>query len=358
MGRSVADYTNTGGWRSMTGAETGQGGANTTALGGCLANQRLIYLQQKSKVYKPDYRPANLWKYYLIAAGVFLLVGIALGIQALMVKELVIDYSICEHGKPCEKNLDKDSDMFKDGAVIKGPILIYYYIEDFHQNHRGYEDDRDDKQLAGSTAVGKDCKNNNTELPCGFAANTMFTDKILDITDQTGINSQVKVQMTNPILKTDLSYSMESDAYTPPPKDATKSVKPKDWDATMWDQYKNNDESFLQDFRVWMRLAPLPRFRKLWYRMGDQLPELKNGTIKIDVKWPPQGKVHSNLKKKVILTQQSFMGAKSFNKCFISLAIVVLFGVCGFFLWHLAGEDGKYETKREKVEAEKANKRR
>ena len=124
--------------------------------------------------------------------------------------------------------------------------------------------------------------------------------------------------MADPILKTDLSYSMESDAYTPPPKDVTsKSVKPKDWDVTMWNQYKNNNESFLQDFRVWMRLAPLPRFRKLWYRMGDQLPELKNGTIKIDVKWPPQGKKPSNLKKKVILTQQSFMGAKSFNKCFI-----------------------------------------
>ena len=180
-----------------------------------------------------------------------------------------------------------------------------------------YSSNRDDKQLAGSTAVGKDCKNNNTELPCGFAANTMFTDKITDITDQDG-KTQVYVEMADPILKTDLSYSMESDAYTPPPKDATsKSVKPKDWDVTMWDQYKNNNESFLQDFRVWMRLAPLPRFRKLWYRMGDQLPELKNGTIKIDVKWPPKGKKHSNLKKKVILTQQSFMGAKSFNKCFI-----------------------------------------
>ena len=45
-----------------------------------------------------------------------MLVGIALGIQALMVKELVIDYSFCEYGEPCEKNLDKDSeesDMFK-----------------------------------------------------------------------------------------------------------------------------------------------------------------------------------------------------------------------------------------------------
>ena len=62
--------------------------------------------------------------------------------------------------------------------------------------------------------------------------------------------------------------------------------------------------------------------------------------------------------------QQMFHQVNIFRKqfhifiCSPSLAIVVLFGVCGFFLWHLAGEDGKYETKREKVEAEKANKRR
>ena len=88
----------------------------------------------------------------------------------------------------------------------------------------------------------------------------------------------------------------------------------------MWKLYKENDPSFLEDFRVWMRLAPLPKFRKLWYRMGDQMPKLENGTIKIDVKWPKNDDSDlkiPNLRKKIILTQQSFFGAKCYNKSFI-----------------------------------------
>ena len=88
----------------------------------------------------------------------------------------------------------------------------------------------------------------------------------------------------------------------------------------MWKLYKENDPSFLEDFRVWMRLAPLPKFRKLWYRMGDQMPQLENGTIKIDVKWPKNDNSDlkiPNLRKKIILTQQSFFGAKCYNKSFI-----------------------------------------
>merc|ERR1712183_233186 len=126
--------------------------------------------------------------------------------------------------------------------------------------------------------------------------------------------------MTDKKLKKDLSYSMESDAYSSP-EDSSGSIKPKDWTEPMWRLYKDNDKSFLEDFRVWMRLAPLPKFRKLWYRMGDQMRQLKNGTIKIDVNWP--GNTNSeldipNLRKKVILTQQSLMGAKCYAKSLIS----------------------------------------
>ena len=180
--------------------------------------------------------------------------------------------------------------------------------------------DRDDNQLAGTTSVGKSCSN-NTILPCGFAANTMFTDKIDWIKDSTG-RSQVTSEegMKDPKLKKDLSYSMESDAYSPP-EDSSGTIKPEKWTEEMWHQYKDNDPSFLEDFRVWMRLAPLPKFRKLWYRMGDLMPELNEGKIKIDVKWPNNDYNSNltipNLRKKVILTQQSFMGAKCYNKAII-----------------------------------------
>merc|ERR1712110_1033147 len=165
--------------------------------------------------------------------------------------------------------------------------------------------------------------------------------------------------MKNPNLKKDLSYSLESDAYSPP-KDTSESTKPEDWTEKMWELYKENDPSFLEDFRVWMRLAPLPKFRKLWYRMPlDEMPRLENGTIKIDVKWPKDENTPKilNLRKKVILTQQSFFGANCYNKSFISGILAGLFLICGFVLWHLAGEDGKYETKKEKVEESKQKKK-
>ena len=176
------------------------------------------------------------------------------------------------------------------------------------------------------------CSNNTQKvLPCGFAANTMFTDQIMRIEDRDG-DSQIKWEaldeegIKNPrdflyYTKKDLSYSLESDAYSPP-KDmnTSESTKPEDWTDEMWDLYKENDPSFLEDFRVWMRLAPLPKFRKLWYRMGDYMPRLENGTIEIDVKWPKNDDSDlkiPNLRKKIILTQQSFFGAKCYNKSFI-----------------------------------------
>merc|ERR1719284_1288711 len=220
----------------------GGGGKPNTPLASWFGSQKRIYLEQKSRVYTPDYSPTNLWKYYFGAAIAFGVLGVALGIHALTVKEVVIDYTECcqprgtSNSCRCPKNLVNDSDQ-GDIFPIPGPILIYYYIENFHQNHRGYEDDRDDKQLAGKTIEGADCANNTRNVqPCGFAANTMFTDKIKDIkypanTANTGNNSQVTGAMNNPKLKEDLSYSMEKYAYAAPKnsKGTEKPKKPEGW---------------------------------------------------------------------------------------------------------------------------------
>ena len=148
----------------------------------------------------------------------------------------------------------------------------------------------------------------------------MFTDKIADIKFASG-DSQVTGGMNNPKLKEDLSYSMEKYAYAAPRTGTQMPKKPEGWDDTMHKRYLENDFSFMEDFKVWMRLAPLPKFRKLWYRMGEQMDKLEKGTIEIEVKWPPGGVDSSlkipNLRKKIILTQQSFMGTKSYNKSLI-----------------------------------------
>jgi len=287
-----------------------------------------------------------------------------------MVTEVVIDYTECCQPQSsgsctstCKKNLVTDSEG-GDVFPIQGPILIYYYIENFHQNHRGYEDDRDDKQLAGKTIEGADCANNTRNVqPCGFAANTMFTDKIADIKFASG-DSQVTGGMNNPKLKEDLSYSMEKYAYAAPMHPSSASqwpTKPERWTEEMHENYFANNSSFMEDFKVWMRLAPLPKFQKLWYRMGDQMDKLEKGTIEIEVKWPPGGVDSSlkipNLRKKIILTQQSFMGTKSYNKSLISLILAVFFVVCGFILRILAAEDEKYDNKKNGVKEEARKKK-
>merc|ERR1711962_1313287 len=343
----------------------GGGGKPNTPLGSWFGSQKRIYLEQKSRVYTPDYSPANLWKYYFGAAIAFGVLGVALGIHASTVKEVVIDYTECCHSCPCTKNLVTDSEG-GDVFPIQGPILIYYYIENFHQNHRGYEDDRDDKQLAGRAIEGADCANNTKNVqPCGFAANTMFTDEILHIKDASG-NSQVRggrTAMRNPKLKEDLSYSMEKYADAAPKNSSGTQMpkKPEGWGDTMHKRYLANEFSFMEDFKVRMRLAPLPMFRKLWYRMGDQMDKLDKGTIDILVKWPPAGVDSSlkipNLRKKIILTQQSFMGTKSYSKCLISSILAVFFVVCGFILRILAAEDGKYDNKKNGVKEEARKKK-
>ena len=42
---------------------------------------------------------------------------------------------------------------------------------------------------------------------------------------------------------------------------------------------------------------------------------------------------------------------------FLSGILAALFVICGCVLCHLAGEDGKYETKKEKVEESKQKKK-
>ena len=115
---------------------------------------------------------------------------------------------------------------------------------------------------------------------------------------------------------------MEKYAYAAPIKESSQPARrPELWTEEMHRSYMENEFSFMENFKVWMRLAPLPKFRKLWYRMGDQMDELNNGTIEFEVKWPPGGVDSSlkipNLRKKIILTQKSFMGTKSYYKCLI-----------------------------------------
>ena len=81
--------------------------------------------------------------------------------------------------RTCELNFTVPKDM-------EPPILVYYELDNFHQNHRSYYQSRDDYQLNGR--VGNQDKvsqqrceplnqlGNITLNPCGLTANTFFND--------------------------------------------------------------------------------------------------------------------------------------------------------------------------------------
>ncbi|KAL7270865.1 alkylphosphocholine resistance protein lem3 [Rhizina undulata] len=68
------------------------------------------------------------------------------------------------------------------------PMLFYYRLKNFHQNHRRYSTSRDDDHMAGEAVAlsdmleSEDCnplysdENHKPYYPCGLIANSMFND--------------------------------------------------------------------------------------------------------------------------------------------------------------------------------------
>lgn len=81
--------------------------------------------------------------------------------------------------KTCLVNFTAPKDMIP-------PILIYYELQNFHQNHRSYYQNRDNYQLLGrvnnqDSTSAQACEpinklGNITINPCGLIANTLFND--------------------------------------------------------------------------------------------------------------------------------------------------------------------------------------
>lgn len=179
-------------------------------------------------------------------------------------------------GLTCTVTLNVEKDM-------PGPIYVWYELNGFYQNHRRYVKSRSDMQLAAQTKnlATNLCEpeeyynNTNTELinPCGLVAWSFFNDtytlalnpsspqpRLLSVSDDNiAFESDVKYrfadytpQFFNPLLNSlrgGFNLSVESGGATP----------------------KQN-----QRFMNWMRIAALPRFRKLW---GIIDADLKEGDV-------------------------------------------------------------------------------
>jgi hypothetical protein len=160
---------------------------------------------------------------------------------------------------------------------MKSPVLAYYRLTNFYQNHRRYVKSFDQEQLSGtarsfSQIDRSDCDPLRTDnatkkayYPCGLIANSMFNDtfvnlKLLNAPDS---DNGVPYDMST----SGIAWPSDKKLYGKSQYNPSDVVPPPNW-VRRWPSYTDtlpdleNDESF----QVWMRTSALPTFSKLAMR--------------------------------------------------------------------------------------------
>ena len=177
---------------------------------------------------------------------------------------------------------------------IHPPILFYYRLTNFYQNHRRYVKSVDIEQLKGrkrsaSDIRSGDCNPLNVDhrdrpyYPCGLIANSMFNDTFDNLTfANAGNNDSQFYNMTT----AGTSWAHEGDLYGKSEYSPKDVAVPPFWvDQFPEDGYDSLNElpnlHTWEQFQVWMRTAGLPTFSKLAQRNDTAI--LREGTYRLKI---------------------------------------------------------------------------
>lgn len=164
------------------------------------------------------------------------------------------------------------------------PVLFYYHLTNFYQNHRRYVDSFDQQQLSGDARSYGDIKgskctplygdDNNGEkkpyYPCGLIANSMFNDTftspvLLNPPHPEGNETRVYNMST-----TGIAWDSDKDLYGKTKYNISQIIPPPNWAKRFPENYTESnpppDIKNWEAFQVWMRTAGLPAFSKLYQR--------------------------------------------------------------------------------------------
>jgi len=268
------------------------------------------FKQQRLKSWQPLLTPKNVIPIFFAIGIIFLPIGIALYVSSESVKEIILDYTNCKKSGstptlPIEKweyltNSNGENVCSMDFSIFnefRRPIYMYYRLTNFYQNHRNYFKSYNPKQYKCRTLadviknenIDKACEPFNKKgdqyyYPCGLIANSFFSDEVVGdrIVNRDNSNS---IEFT----EKGISWSSDRDKYSNlevnqevlntliPPPAWQKFPQYKDGKYTSTNFPKLAD---MERFQVWMRVAGLPNFRKLYGQNGGSLPA-GNYTIQV-----------------------------------------------------------------------------
>ena len=238
------------------------------------------FKQQKLPAWRPVPTITSTTITFVSFGIIFIILGIIILVYSHKIKEYKKKYSdLCnDHLNISDyyKNSEVDPNCVIELEVEKDmdlPVMVYYQINKFYQNHRRYVKSKNDDQLHGKDIDEKvakdDCKHavtnndlgittnlygkefNNDEkkavaVPCGLIAKSFFRDSF-KLFDKDGNEIEINQK--------DIAW------------EADKKIKfnnlPGDKIQKQW--IDMTDEHFI----VWMRPSGLPNFRKLWGRIKE-----------------------------------------------------------------------------------------
>ncbi|PTB64226.1 Lem3/Cdc50 [Trichoderma citrinoviride] len=221
------------------------------------------------------------------------------------------------------------------------PVLFYYQLTNFYQNHRRYADSFDVDQLKGHNRSYGDIHGGKcTPLygetvdgvkkpyyPCGLIANSMFNDsytspELLNPPGGRGNETRTYLMENN----TNIAWSSDRELYNPTTQALSEILPPPNWRDRYPNGYtKENPPPNLKEweaFQVWMRTAGLPTFSKLYQRNDTVAMAEGRYQIIVDDFFPT---TEYRGTKSIIITTRTVVGGRN---NFLGIAYIVVAGLC------------------------------
>lgn len=293
-------------------------------------SKKKVNIFRRGFVWRPVPTILSTTLCFLISGVIFVIIGIIILYYSAKIKEFEIRY---DNLPDCDQALNNPLNKTCSIPInitekFTEPVMVYYQLENFFQNHRRYIKSKSVKQLKGETLTVKDIKDDcdpiirNSDLwqkfsidnfpldpdepahPCGLIARSLFNDSYKLETEE-GDDIQ--------IYSDGIAWESDKKRY----KNAVNANR------TQWTNIE--DERFM----VWMRPAGLSDFRKLW---GKIRVDLEPGIYTLSITNNYQVRSF-NGKKSFVLSTVTGLGGK--NK-FLGVTYVVVGGisiVMGVLFW-------------------------